>query len=213
MTDKTKEILKRLDDAYGTELPLFLHYEKPWQLLFSTILSAQCTDRRVNEVTKELYQKYGTLRNFAEADITELENDIRSTGFYHNKAKNIKATARRLLDVYGGKVPESLDDLLTLPGVGRKTANLIRGHIYHDPAIVVDTHVGRLSRRLGLTEEKDPKKVEYDLMRELPEDHWIIINTQLITLGRTICTSQRPKCQECFLRDLCPGRQDVPVHS
>ena len=176
MDKRTKEILTKLDDAYGTELPLFLHYKEPWQLLFATILSAQCTDARVNEVTKDLYKKYPDLKSFADADIKELENDIRSTGFFHNKAKNIKASAQRILDVYGGELPRDLDDLLTLPGVGRKTANLIRGHIFNDPAIVVDTHVGRLSRRLGFTTEKDPKKVEFDLMKVLPKDHWIIIN-------------------------------------
>ena len=209
MKKRTEEILKRLDEAYGTELPLFLHYEEPWQLLFATILSAQCTDARVNEVTSYLFKKYPTLQAFADADIAELEEDVRPTGFFHNKAKNIKASAQRLIEVYGGKVPRELDDLLTLPGVGRKTANLIRGHIYHDPAIVVDTHVGRLSRRLGFTKEKDPKKVEFDLMKELPKDHWIIINTQLITLGRAICKSQLPKCQECFLSDLCDSSSKV----
>ncbi|RRF96698.1 MAG: endonuclease III [Lachnospiraceae bacterium] len=209
MNSNTKEILNRLDKTYGTELPLFLHSEEPWQLLFATILSAQCTDARVNEVTRSLYKKYPDLEAFANADIKELENDIKSTGFYHNKAKNIKASARRLLDVYGGEMPRDLDDLLTLPGVGRKTANLIRGHVFDDPAIVVDTHVGRISRRLGFTKEKDPKKVEFDLMKELPKDHWIIINTQLITLGRTICKSQSPKCSECFLYDLCPTHGSV----
>ena len=209
MDKRTKEILTKLDDAYGTELPLFLHYKEPWQLLFATILSAQCTDARVNEVTKDLYKKYPDLKSFADADIKELENDIRSTGFFHNKAKNIKASAQRILDVYGGELPRDLDDLLTLPGVGRKTANLIRGHIFNDPAIVVDTHVGRLSRRLGFTTEKNPKKVEFDLMKVLPKDHWIIINTQLITLGRTICKSQSPKCSECFLYDQCPTHGTV----
>ena len=209
MKKRTEEILKRLDEAYGTELPLFLHYQEPWQLLFATILSAQCTDARVNEVTAYLFKKYPTLKAFADADLAELEEDVKPTGFFHNKAKNIKASAKRLIDVYGGEVPRDLDDLLTLPGVGRKTANLIRGHIFHDPAIVVDTHVGRLSRRLGFTTEKDPKKVEFDLMKELPKDHWIIINTQLITLGRMVCKSQSPKCQECFLSDLCTSHGDI----
>lgn len=209
MKKRTEEILKRLDEAYGTELPLFLHYQEPWQLLFATILSAQCTDTRVNEVTAYLFKKYPTLKAFADADLAELEEDVKPTGFFHNKAKNIKASAKRLIDVYGGEVPRDLDDLLTLPGVGRKTANLIRGHIFHDPAIVVDTHVGRLSRRLGFTTEKDPKKVEFDLMKELPKDHWIIINTQLITLGRTVCKSQSPKCRECFLSDLCTSHGDI----
>ena len=203
MNKRTEEILRRLDEVYGRDIPCYLHYDTPWQLLFSTIMSAQCTDKKVNEVAEKLYKKYPTVQAFADADLSELEEDIHATGFYHNKAKNIKACARRLLDDYGGEVPRTIEELTSLPGVGRKTANVIRGNIYHDPSIVVDTHVGRISRRLGFTEEKDPAKVEQDLMKEIPREHWIAINIQFIALGRSICTARSPKCQECFLSDLC----------
>ena len=202
--ERVREILARLDAEYGTDLACYLTHESAWQLLVATILSAQCTDARVNEVTPGLFAKYDSLQKFAEAEIAELENDIRSTGFYHNKAKNIKACARMLLDEFGGEVPSDIDELVRLPGVGRKTANVIRGNIYRIPSVVVDTHVGRLSRRLGLTAAEDPEKVEYDLMACIPEDHWILINLDLIALGRSICKSQKPRCGECFLKDLCP---------
>lgn len=203
MNKRTEEILRRLDEVYGRDIPCYLHYDTPWQLLFSTIMSAQCTDKKVNEVAEKLYKKYPMVQAFADADLSELEEDIHATGFYHNKAKNIKACARRLLDDYGGEVPRTIEELTSLPGVGRKTANVIRGNIYHDPSIVVDTHVGRISRRLGFTEEKDPAKVEGDLMKKIPREHWIAINIQFIALGRSICTARSPKCQECFLSDLC----------
>ena len=203
MNKRTEEILRRLDEVYGRNIPCYLHYDTPWQLLFSTIMSAQCTDKKVNEVAEKLYKKYPTVQAFADADLSELEEDIHATGFYHNKAKNIKACARRLLDDYGGEVPRTIEELTSLPGVGRKTANVIRGNIYHDPSIVVDTHVGRISRRLKFTEEKDPAKVEGDLMKKIPREHWIAINIQFIALGRSICTARSPKCQECFLSDLC----------
>lgn len=205
MKKRTEEILKRLDGVYGRDIPCYLNYETPWQLLFSTIMSAQCTDRKVNEVAERLYKKYPTVKAFADAQIEELEQDIRATGFYHTKARNLKACARRLLEDYDGQVPRTIEELTSLPGVGRKTANVIRGNIYHDPSIVVDTHVGRISRRLGLTEEKDPARVERDLMREIPKDHWIAINIQFIALGRSICTARSPKCNECFLSDICGG--------
>lgn len=201
--ERTAEILRRLDEKYSTDYRCYLEHETPWQLLFSTILSAQCTDARVNLVTKELYVKYPNLEAFASASLEEMEKDIHSTGFYHNKAKNIIACARVLLEEYQGEVPRELEKLTALPGVGRKTANVIRGNIYHDPSIVVDTHVKRISGKLGFTEETDPEKVEYDLMKRLPEDHWILYNIHIITLGRSICTARNPKCQECFLKDLC----------
>lgn len=200
---EVKEILDILDTTYGTDKKCYLNYETPWQLLISTILSAQCTDARVNLVTQDLYKKYPTLSDFAKADVREMEKDIRSIGFFRNKAKNIIACAARLIADFDGQVPESLEDLTSLPGVGRKTANVIRGNIYDDPSIVVDTHVGRISRRLGLTEKKDPTDVEFDLMEVLPKDHWIMFNIQLITHGRSICTARSPKCQECPLYELC----------
>ena len=200
---RTEEILRRLDEVYGTEYICYLNHETPWQLLIAVILSAQCTDARVNIVTKDLFVKYDTLEKFANADLKELEQDIRPTGFFHNKAKNIIACAQRLVEVYGGEVPSELDDLLTLAGVGRKTANVIRGNIYHQPSIVVDTHVKRISKRLGFTKEDDPEKIEYELMRKLPKDHWILYNIQIISFGRNICFARSPKCSECFLNDLC----------
>ena len=203
---RTEEILRRLDEVYGTEYICYLNHENPWQLLIAVILSAQCTDARVNIVTKDLFAKYDTLGKFANADLKELENDIRPTGFFHNKAKNIIACAQRLIEVYGGEVPSELEDLLTLAGVGRKTANVIRGNIYNQPSIVVDTHVKRISKRLGFTKEEDPEKIEYELMRKLPKDHWILYNIQIISFGRNICFARSPKCSECFLNDLCKAK-------
>lgn len=203
---RTEEILKRLDEVYGTEYICYLNHETPWQLLIAVILSAQCTDARVNIVTKDLFVKYDSLEKFANADLKELEQDIKPTGFFHNKAKNIIACAKRLLEVYGGEVPSELEDLLTLAGVGRKTANVIRGNIYNQPSIVVDTHVKRISKRLGFTKEDDPEKIEFELMRKLPKDHWILYNIQIISFGRMICEARKPKCQECFLYDLCKSK-------
>ena len=203
---RTEEILRRLDEVYGTEYICYLNHETPWQLLIAVILSAQCTDARVNIVTKDLFAKYDSLEKFANADLKELENDIRPTGFFHNKAKNIIACAKRLVEVYGGEVPSELEDLLTLAGVGRKTANVIRGNIYNQPSIVVDTHVKRISKRLGFTKEDDPEKIEYELMRKLPKDHWILYNIQIISFGRNICFARSPKCSECFLYDLCKAK-------
>ena len=205
MTKRTAEILKRLDEAYGTEYVCYLNHETPWQLLIAVILSAQCTDARVNIVTKDLFQKYPSLEAFANADLKELEQDIHSTGFYHNKAKNIISCARTLVEKYDGEVPRELEELTALAGVGRKTANVIRGNIYHEPSVVVDTHVKRISKKLGFTKEDDAVKIEYDLMKVLPKDHWILYNIQIITLGRSICTARNPKCTECFLSDLCKG--------
>ena len=205
MTKRIAEILKRLDEAYGTEYVCYLNHETPWQLLIAVILSAQCTDARVNIVTKDLFQKYPSLEAFANADLKELEQDIHSTVFYHNKAKNIISCARTLVEKYDGEVPRELEELTALAGVGRKTANVIRGNIYHEPSVVVDTHVKRISKKLGFTKEDDPVKIEYDLMKVLPKDHWILYNIQIITLGRSICTARNPKCTECFLSDLCKG--------
>lgn len=208
MDAHTKEILDLLDEHYGTEYICYLNHENAWQLLISTILSAQCTDARVNIVTKELFAKYPSVQAFAEADLTELEQDIRPTGFYHNKAKNIIACCRDLVDKFGGEVPSSLEDLTSLAGVGRKTANVIRGNIYHEPSVVVDTHVKRISKKLGLTKEDDPVKVEMELMEVLPKDHWILYNIQIITLGRQICKAPTPKCSECFLTAQCKAYQE-----
>lgn len=198
-------VLGLLDKEYTTEYRCFLNHENAWQLLFATILSAQCTDARVNLVTAELFRKYDSVMAFAEADLRELEEDIRPTGFYHNKAKNIIGCAAMLLEKHNGEVPSSVEALTALPGVGRKTANVIRGNIYHQPSIVVDTHVKRISKKLGFTDSEDPEKIEFELMELLPEDHWILYNIHIIQLGRTICTARSPQCAECFLREECPS--------
>lgn len=205
--ERVKRILAAMDEAYGTEYRCYLNHETPWQLLIAVIMSAQCTDARVNLVTAELFQKYDTLEKFAAADIKELEQDIHSIGFYHMKAKNIIACCKTLVEQYGGEVPRTIEELTNLAGVGRKTANVIRGNIYHEPSIVVDTHVKRISRKLGMTKEEDPEKIEYALMKVLPEDHWILWNIHVITLGRTICTARNPKCSQCFLRQDCPSAE------
>ena len=203
VTKRTREILRILDDTYGTDWRCYLEHKNPGQLLIATILSAQCTDARVNIVTKDLFRKYPDMAAFAKADLAELEQDIRPCGFYHNKAVNIIGCARKIMTDFGGEVPRSLEDLTSLPGVGRKTANVIRGNIYGDASIVVDTHVKRISKRLGLTKETDPEKVEFDLMKKLPEDHWILWNLQIITFGREICFARNPDCANCFLRKYC----------
>ncbi|WP_167957092.1 endonuclease III [Anaerosporobacter faecicola] len=203
------EILSRLDQTYSREYVCYLNHENAWQLLIATILSAQCTDERVNMVTKDLFQKYRSLEAFANADLKELEKDIHSTGFYHNKAKNIISCANKILLEYGGEVPKTIEELTSLAGVGRKTANVIRGNIYHEPSIVVDTHVKRISRKLGFTKEEDPEKIEFDLMEVLPRDHWILYNIQIITHGRSICTARNPQCTTCFLQDLCKASGKV----
>ena len=209
MTKKEKqqvaEICRILNETYGTDYKCYLNHENAWQLLIATMLSAQCTDARVNIVTKDLFVKYPTLQAFADADIKELEKDIYSTGFYKNKAKNIIGCAKKLISEYGGEVPSDIESLTKLDGVGRKTANMIRGNIYHEPSIVVDTHVKRISRLLGLTDSDDPVKIEHELMEKLPKEQWILYNIQIITLGRTICIARRPKCAECALNRVCPS--------
>lgn len=206
--ERVKRILELLDQEYGTEYRCYLNHETPWQLLIAVIMSAQCTDARVNIVTETLFKKYDTLEKFAAADQRELEQDIHSIGFYHSKAKNIIACCQALVERFGGQVPERMEDLLTLAGVGRKTANVIRGNIYNESSIVVDTHVKRISRKLGLAKEEDPEKIEYELMKVLPKDHWILWNIHIITLGRTLCTARSPRCRDCFLREECPGKEE-----
>ena len=203
---RTLEILNRLDKKYGTEDRCGLDYETDWQLLFATELSAQYTDARVNIVTKDLFKKYTSIEDFAKADVREIEEDIRSTGFYRNKAKNLKSGAVRIMTEYGGIVPDNMEDLLTIAGVGRKTANVLLGHIHKVPGIVVDTHVGRISRRLDFTKEDDPVKVEFDLYKKIPKDNWIRFNFQMISFGKDICRSRGPKCNECFLSDICRSK-------
>ncbi|MBR6485292.1 MAG: endonuclease III [Lachnospiraceae bacterium] len=203
MKKRTREILDIMDRQYGTDLKCYLTHDSAWQLLIATILSAQCTDARVNIVTKDLFVKYPDIRAFAEADLHELEQDIKSTGFYHNKAKNIIACCRKLHEDFGDEVPSDIESLTSLPGVGRKTANVVRGNIFGIESIVVDTHVKRVSGKLGLTMESDPVKIEYDLMKEIPKDHWILVNFQFIAFGRDICKAIRPDCDRCPFTKYC----------
>lgn len=180
-----------------------LTYREHLELLIATQLAAQCTDARVNIVTKDLFQKYKNVYDFANADVRELEQDIKSTGFYRNKAKNIISCCQTLIEKYDGKVPDTLDALLSLAGVGRKTANLVLGDIYGKPALVIDTHAKRLSNRIGLTKQTDPTKIEFDLMKIVPQDYWNTFCHQLVYHGRAICNARRPKCDECPISHLC----------
>ena len=207
--ERIEKIIEALDKEYGTEAICYLDHMNELELLIATILSAQCTDARVNTVTPTLFSRYKNARDFADADSAELEEIIHPLGFYHSKAVNIIGCCKKICEDFDGKVPGKMEDLLTLPGVGRKTANVIRGNIYNEPSIVVDTHVGRISRKLGITKKEDPTEVEFDLMKKIPKDHWILWNMHLITLGRTICKAPTPKCSECFLKEFCPTGQKV----
>jgi endonuclease-3 len=197
------ELLRRLRAAYPNA-ECALHHRNAWELLVATILSAQCTDVRVNMVTPELFRKFPTPAALAEASLPAIEQEIRSTGFYHNKAKSISGAAKKLISDFGGKVPETMAELLTLPGVARKTANVVLGVAFGKAeGVVVDTHVLRLSHRLGLTRAEDPKKVEEDLMRIIPRDHWIAFSHEMIHHGRQICIARKPRCVDCPLETLC----------
>jgi len=199
------EILVRLKRLYP-EAPCTLNYETPVQLLVATMLSAQCTDERVNQVTPALFSRFPDAEALANADLAALENLIRPTGFYRNKAKNIQATCQILVTKFSGKVPKRMEQLLQLPGVARKTANVVLAHAYGiNVGVTVDTHVKRLSYRLGLTEYTDPIRVERDLMRLLPSDEWENWSIRLIYHGRAICKARNPACQACVLADLCPS--------
>lgn len=203
---RVREILKRLAKAYP-DAKCALQHENPFQLLVATILSAQCTDERVNKVTPGLFQKYPTPRDFAALRPEVLEQEIRSTGFYRNKAKSILGASRKLVQEFGGKVPRTMEELLTLPGVARKTANVVLGTAYGIASgIVVDTHVHRIAQRLDLSKEKTPEKIEQDLMKIIPKDKWIDFSHQMIFHGRRCCTARKPKCAVCPLEDLCFSR-------
>jgi endonuclease-3 len=200
---RIEELLRRLHAAYPNA-ECALHHRNVWELLVATILSAQCTDARVNIVTPELFRKFPTPQAFAQASLPAIEEEIRSTGFYHNKAKSISGAAKKLISDFGGKVPETMAELLTLPGVARKTGNVVLGVAFKKAeGVVVDTHVLRLSHRLGLTRAEDPKKVEEDLMRIIPRDHWIAFSHEMIHHGRQICIARKPRCAECPLETLC----------
>lgn len=206
VSERTKEILQRLDDRYGLEIICSLDYTSDLELLVATMLSAQCTDERVNIVTKDLFARYKNVSDFSNADIEELEHMVKPTGFFRAKAAHIKEAAMMIMTEHGGKVPDNIDDLTKLPGVGRKTANVILTHIYNVPGIVVDTHVKRITGRLGLTKERDPVKIEFDLYKKLPKEHWGRLNYQLITFGREICTARSPMCGQCFMADICKSK-------
>lgn len=203
-----ESILATLDELYP-DAACSLDYRDPLQLLVATILSAQCTDERVNKVTPALFKKYTSAKAYAEASIEELEQDIKSTGFYHNKALSIKGSCTILEKEYDGILPADLDALVKLPGVGRKTANVVLGNSFGIPGMVVDTHVARVSGRLGLTGQKEPNKIERDLMALVPRDKWVKFGHQLIQHGRRICIARKPKCSLCRLRPLCVYGMDA----
>ncbi|MCX7921270.1 MAG: endonuclease III [Clostridia bacterium] len=196
------EIIKVFDELYS-DAECSLEYKDPLQLLIATQLAAQCTDARVNIVTKTLFQKYKTVYDFANADLDELESEVKSTGFYHNKARNIINCCKMIIDCYGGIVPNTMEDLLKLPGVGRKTANLVLGDIFGIPGIVVDTHAKRLSNRIGFTTKEDPEKIEYDLMDIVPMESWGKFCHQLVYHGRAVCNARRPRCEDCGIKYFC----------
>ena len=203
--EKAKKVIDILKKRYGVEIPLYLHYHKskPYEFLFAVMMSAQCTDKRVNIVTKDLYKKYDTLHKFANAKQKELEMDIHSVGFYHNKAKNIIECAKMLITDYKGKIPKDFDDLVKLPGVGRKTASVVISHIYGIPAMAVDTHVARISNILFKLNTKDVREIEEYLKETIDKKYWELWNTHIIALGREICIARKPKCDICPLYALC----------
>jgi endonuclease-3 len=181
-----------------------LHYRNPFELLVATILSAQCTDKQVNSVTKKLFRELATPTDFAGASLETIEDLIRPTGYFRNKAKNIQNCSQELIDQYSGEVPRTLEQLVKLTGVGRKTANVVLGAAFKTPGIVVDTHVARISKRLGLTDNKDPVKIEFDLMKVIPKKDWSDFSLHLIYFGRETCSARKPKCQSCQMDKLCP---------
>jgi endonuclease III len=202
---RTAEIIKRLKNAYP-DAHCALNHTNPFELLIATILSAQCTDERVNIVTADLFRKYRGPEDFVKASQEELERDVHSTGFFRNKAKNIKAASQRLIEVYGGEIPQTMEEILTLGGVARKTGNVVLGNAFGIASgVVVDTHVSRLSQRLGLTEEKTPEKIERDLQELVPKRDWVMFSHWLIYHGRQVCNARKPKCLECVLADICPS--------
>ena len=203
--ERVKAILAALDARYPYEDKCYLNHNAPYELLFATILSAQCTDDRVNIVTAQLFSKYPSLEAFAGANLAEMEQDVKPTGFFRNKAKSLVFCAQALLNEHGGEMPSDIDALTALPGVGRKTANVVRCHIFGLPSVVVDTHVKRISGRWGFTKNTDPVKIEFDLMKLLPKTHWIRYNHQVIAFGREICKAPRAKCEICFMTDICPA--------
>jgi endonuclease-3 len=207
---RVKRILATLDKMYPNAT-CALHHGNAWELLVATILSAQCTDKRVNQVTPELFRKYPTIQDFANVSQAELAQDIRSTGFFNNKAKSVIGAARKILDDFGGEVPREMDQLLSVPGAARKTANVVLGTAFGVASgVVVDTHVQRIARRLDLTKETDPAKIEKDLMKTIPKEKWILFAHQIILHGRALCTARNPRCAECALSPLCYAKDKTP---
>jgi len=209
---RARLINQRLTKAYP-DARCSLDYQSPLELLIATILSAQCTDERVNLVTPELFRRFPTAEDYASAEIEAITTLIRSTGFFNNKAKSIQGAARRIVDTYGGRVPDTMEELLTLPGVARKTANVVMGNAFGKASgVVVDTHVQRITRLLGLTAERDPQKIERDLTALLPASVWVGWSHRLIQHGRRICIARRPRCGECVVATLCPSAE-IPVQA
>jgi len=200
---RTEKIRKTLQKMYPEVKTQLLHHS-PFELLVATILSAQCTDKQVNQVTPLLFKRFQTPADFARAPLGAIEQLIRPTGFFHNKAKNIKNCAKALLEKHNGEIPQTIEELVKLPGVGRKTANVVLGAAFGIPGVVVDTHVARISQRLGLTTNKDAIKIEFDLMKILPREAWNDFSLQLICFGRETCLARKPKCPVCPLKRLCP---------
>ncbi len=201
-----REILRILDETYP-DAKCALDHQSPWELLVATILSAQCTDKRVNMVTPGLFRKYPTVKDFAAVSQEELAEDIRSTGFFNNKAKSVTGAAKTILKEFHGKVPRTMEELLRVPGAARKTANVVLGTAYGVASgVVVDTHVQRIAQRLGLTKNTDPKKIEQDLMKALPKEKWIPFPHQIILHGRSLCVARKPKCAECPLDAICNAK-------
>jgi endonuclease-3 len=199
------EILKRLKKAYP-DAKCSLNYSTPFELLVATILSAQCTDERVNFVTKSLFKKYPKPQDYLSVPEEELQDDVRTTGFFRNKTKSIRGASKKILEDFGGKVPSTMEQLLTLPGVARKTGNVVLGNSFQiADGVVVDTHVRRVSQRLALTKENDPEKIEQDLMKLIPRKDWIQFSHMIILHGRYVCKAQKPDCANCIVNDLCPS--------
>jgi endonuclease-3 len=208
LTARTKKIISRLRKIFP-DPKIALEHRDPLQLLVATILSAQCTDERVNQVTPGLFKKYRSAKDYAQANVAEFEQEIRSTGFFRAKAKSITNCCKQLVEKHGGKVPQTMEELVQLPGIGRKTANCVLGGAYGIPSgVVVDTHVRRLSQRIGLSKQDDPEKIEFDLMQIVPKKDWIDFGNMLIWHGRRTCQARKPNCPECVINDLCPSAEE-----
>lgn len=207
---KKKEHLRKVIDTLKHEYPearIQLRFDNDFQLMVATVLSAQCTDKRVNMVTKDLFAKFPELDDYIDLDQEVLEKEIFSTGFYKAKAKNIIAAAKKLKREFDGKVPDNMDDLLKIPGVGRKTANVLLGHLHDTPAIVVDTHVIKIMNRLGIVDNKNPDKIERELMELIPKEDWVMFTHYMISHGRAVCLGRKPNCNECVIANICPSAE------